>query len=226
MSCNASAVHIQLPDAPSARSCQAIAARDIGAGKSLMKSLSTSHRWRKHSVDKPVWLSRLAAVYADPSCYSKNQTVSTPAADLSMPSWLALKSGRRLFERLDDLLAHFLGVAEQHHRIVAVEQLVLDAGITRGHRSLDEKNGLGALNLQDRHAIDRRRRIGLRRRVGHVVGTDDKGHVGRGKVAVDLVEFEDLVIWNVGLGEQHVHMARHAASDRMDSIAHLDPVLF
>src|SRR5215467_3017225 len=61
----------------------------------------------------------------------------------------------RLLERLDDLLAHFLGVAEQHHRVVAKEQLILDAGIARSHGALDEKHGLGALDLKDRHAIDR-----------------------------------------------------------------------
>jgi len=43
-----------------------------------------------------------------------------------------------LLERLDDFLAHFLGIAEQHHRVVAVEELVLDPGIARGHRALDE----------------------------------------------------------------------------------------
>src|SRR5262245_21667192 len=32
----------------------------------------------------------------------------------------------RLLERLDDLLAHFLGVPKQHHRVVAIEELVFD----------------------------------------------------------------------------------------------------
>jgi hypothetical protein len=30
---------------------------------------------------------------------------------------------------LDDLLAHLFGVAEQHHCVVAIEQLVLESGI-------------------------------------------------------------------------------------------------
>ena len=34
-----------------------------------------------------------------------------------------------LIKRLDDVLAHLLGVAEQHHRVVAIEQLILDTGI-------------------------------------------------------------------------------------------------
>jgi hypothetical protein len=40
-----------------------------------------------------------------------------------------LGSNRELLQRLDDFLAHLFGVAEQHHRVVAVEQFVLDAGV-------------------------------------------------------------------------------------------------
>ena len=61
-----------------------------------------------------------------------------------------------LFKCFDDFLAHFLGVAEQHHRVVAVEQLVLDAGIARGHRAFDKEHSLGPLDLEDRHTVDRR----------------------------------------------------------------------
>ena len=48
---------------------------------------------------------------------------------------------RRLLHRADDLLGHLLGVAEQHHGVVVVEQAVLDAGIARGGRALDEERG-------------------------------------------------------------------------------------
>ena len=65
-------------------------------------------------------------------------------------------SDQRSLERLDDIFAHLLGVAEQHHRVVAVEQLVVDAGVARGHRALDEEHGLGTLDLEDRHAVYRR----------------------------------------------------------------------
>src|SRR5437764_14966659 len=65
-----------------------------------------------------------------------------------------LRRDPRLFEGLNDFLAHFLGVAEQHHRVVAVEKLVFDAGVAGGHRALDEKDGLGALDVEDRHAVD------------------------------------------------------------------------
>jgi hypothetical protein len=76
------------------------------------------------------------------------------------------------------VIDHLLGVAEQHHGVVAEEQLVLDAGIARGHAALDEQHGLGLFHVQHRHAVDRRGRIGLGGRVGDVVGADHEGDVG------------------------------------------------
>src|SRR5215213_7897773 len=51
--------------------------------------------------------------------------------------------GPRPSERLDDLFGHLLRVAEEHHRVVAEEQLVLDPGIAGAHAALDEQHGLG-----------------------------------------------------------------------------------
>src|SRR6185295_14715137 len=56
----------------------------------------------------------------------------------------------------DDILGHLLGVAEQHHGVVAVEQRVVDARVTRSQRALDEHHGAGFPHLQHRHAVDRR----------------------------------------------------------------------
>ncbi|SPP92880.1 putative Enoyl-CoA hydratase [Bradyrhizobium vignae] len=41
-------------------------------------------------------------------------------------------SGPTALHRLDDILGDLLGVAEQHHGVVAIEQRIVDAGITRG----------------------------------------------------------------------------------------------
>src|SRR5450830_1646661 len=57
--------------------------------------------------------------------------------------------------RLDDALGHFLGVAEQHHGVVAIEQRIVDAGIAGGERALDEHHGARFPHLQYRHAVDR-----------------------------------------------------------------------
>ena len=73
-------------------------------------------------------------------------------------------------QRLEDVVDDLLGVAEQHHGVVAEEQLVLHARIARTHAALDEQHRLGPVHVQDRHAENRRLRIGLRRRVCDVVG--------------------------------------------------------
>ena len=59
-------------------------------------------------------------------------------------------------------------------------------------------------------------------RIDHVVGADDVNDVGLRQLRVDVFELEDLVVGHVGLGEQHVHVAGHAARDRMDGVFHLD----
>ena len=61
--------------------------------------------------------------------------------------------------------------------------------------------------------------IGARGGIGHVVGADDQRHVGLRKVAVDLVHFDQRVVRDVGFGQQHVHVAGHAAGDGMDGKA-------
>src|SRR3954453_15023296 len=73
-------------------------------------------------------------------------------------------------ERLEDLVDDLLGVAEQHHGVVAEEQLVLHAGVARAHAALDEQHRLRPVDVEDRHAEDRRLRIRLGSRVRDVVG--------------------------------------------------------
>ena len=118
-----------------------------------------------------------------------------------------------------------LGVTEQHHRVGPEEQLVLHPGIAGRHRALDEQHRLGLLHVQDRHAVDRRGRVGLGGGVGHVVGSDHEGHVGLTEVAVDLLQLQHLVIRHVGLGQQDVHVAGHAAGDGMDGVADIDALV-
>src|SRR3954454_1562508 len=94
------------------------------------------------------------------------------------------------------VIHHLLGVTEQHHGVVAEEQFVLDARVARAHPALDEQHGLGAVHVQDRHAEDRRLRIGLRRWVSDVVGADHEGDVGLSEFAVDLLKLEHLIVGN------------------------------
>ena len=62
---------------------------------------------------------------------------------------------------------------------IAVEGVV-DARIAATHRALDDDDGLGLVHVEDGHPVDRGSRIGSCYRVGHVVGSDDQGHVERG----------------------------------------------
>ena len=124
-------------------------------------------------------------------------------------------------QRLDDVLGHLLGVAEEHHRARLVEERVVDAGIAGGERALDEEAGRRLVDVEDRHAVDRRGRVVARRRVGHVVGADHVGDVGLRELRVDVLKLEHLVVGDVGFGQEHVHVPRHAAGDRVDGVFHL-----
>ena len=84
---------------------------------------------------------------------------------------------------------------------------------------------MGFVHVEYGHAEDGARLIGARRGIGHIVGANDQGDIGLREIAVDLVHFDEAVVRNVGFGEQHVHVAGHASSDRMDGEAHLDSLL-
>jgi hypothetical protein len=64
-------------------------------------------------------------------------------------------------------------------------------------------------------------RIVLRRRVHDVVGADDDDDIRVREVLVDLVHLQHDVVGHLGLGQQHVHVPRQTARDRVDGEAHL-----
>ena len=134
-------------------------------------------------------------------------------------------SGSPSAEGLDDLLGHLLGVAEQHHRLVGEEQRVVDAGIARRQRPLEEQGGARLVGIENRHAVDVATRVGARHRVGDVVGADDEGNVGARELVVDLVEFEHLFVRHVGFGQQHVHVPRHSSGHGVNGVFDLDALL-
>ena len=61
--------------------------------------------------------------------------------------------------------------------------------------------------------------------VDDVVGADDQAHVGLRHLGVDVVHLDELVVWNVGLGQQHVHVPRHAAGHRVNAKGHVHAAL-
>ena len=60
------------------------------------------------------------------------------------------------------------------------------------------------------------------RRIYDVVCADDEDDIGFGKAFVDLFHLENDVVWNVGFGEQDVHMSGQASGDRMNGEAHVN----
>ena len=98
-------------------------------------------------------------------------------------------------------------------------------GETRIHAPLHDDDTLRLVDVQDRHAVDRTRRVVSGGRVDHVVGADHQRHVGPAELVVDFVHVVQPVVGNIRLGQQHVHVAGHAAGDRMDGVLHLAAAL-
>src|ERR1700733_3681657 len=125
-------------------------------------------------------------------------------------------------EFADDCAYELFGVAEEHESAVEVVERVVDSGETGAHAAFDDHDGVGFVDVEDRHAEDGAGLVGARGGVGDVVGADDEGDVGLREVAVDLVHFDEAIVGNVGFGEQDVHVAGHASSDGMDGEADFD----
>ena len=75
---------------------------------------------------------------------------------------------------------------------------------------------LRLVGVDDRHAEDRAALVVPRGRIDDVVGADDERDVGLRQLGIDVVHLDERVVGNLGLGEQHVHVAGHAAGDRMN----------
>ena len=82
------------------------------------------------------------------------------------------------------------------------------------------------VNVNHWHAINGRRFIFPGSRVHHVIGADDDSDVDIFHAWVNLVHFQQLVIGDVGLCQQHVHMPRHTTCDGMNTEANFSPIFF
>ncbi len=76
-------------------------------------------------------------------------------------------------------------------------------------------------DFEDRHPVDRGGGRVLGRGIGHIVGPDHERDVGARELEVRLIHVLELLVGDVGLGQQHVHVAGHAPRDRMDRVADL-----
>src|SRR5437868_3206150 len=70
-----------------------------------------------------------------------------------------------------------LGVAEEHHALLVVVEVVIDAGEAGAHAALEDDDRTGALHVQDRHAVERAGLVAFRGWVGNVVRADDERDV-------------------------------------------------
>src|SRR4030095_14337108 len=60
-------------------------------------------------------------------------------------------------QRGQEVVHALLGVAEQHHRLRVVVELVLDAREAGVHAPLEDDDGLPAVDLEDGHPVERAR---------------------------------------------------------------------
>src|SRR5580693_4575669 len=120
-------------------------------------------------------------------------------------------------EFTDDVADEIFGVPEEHQRAVEIVERVINTGEAGGHAALDDHYGARLVHIENRHAVDGAARIRASGGIGDVVGTDHESHIGLRKVTIDKVHLQELVVRNVGFGQQHIHVAGHAAGDGMNA---------
>src|SRR5262249_14237528 len=81
----------------------------------------------------------------------------------------------------------------------------------------EDDDVVGVPHSEHRHAGDGAVRVLGGGRVDGVVGADDEDDGGVVEVVVDLVHFQHDVVRHLGLGQQHVHVARQAPGDGVDA---------
>src|SRR6266446_9949115 len=118
-----------------------------------------------------------------------------------------------------------LGVSKQHQGVIEIVERVIDAREARIHAPLDDHHGVGFVNVEDRHSVDGAGSIGAGGGVSNVVGANHEGNVGLRKVAVDLFHLNQAVVGNIGFGQQHIHVARHASGNGVNGETHVHAVL-
>src|ERR1019366_653184 len=118
-----------------------------------------------------------------------------------------------------------LGVTEKHERFVQVVERIVDAGETGVHAALDDHDDAGFIHIENGHAIDRAGRIGAGGGVGDVVGADHQGNVGLREFAIHFLHFNQVLVGNVGFGQENVHVAGHSAGHRVNGEFHLNTPL-
>eukprot|EP00906_Rhabdomonas_costata_P036632 RCo051364 len=123
-----------------------------------------------------------------------------------------------------EVLADLLGIAEEHRRVGVEKHGVVHPRIPRGERALDDDHLFGLPDMQHGHPGNRGVGVCHRGAVHGVVGPQHNRDVRGGEILIDLVHLKHNVVRDARLGEQHVHMPRHASSHGVDRKPELHPV--
>src|SRR2546428_5022735 len=108
----------------------------------------------------------------------------------------------------DELGEAVLGVAEEHHALLVVVQVVVDAGEARAHAAFEHDDGLGAVHLEDRHAVEGARLVVPGGGAGDVVGALHQHDCGLREKRGDRVHPVELLVRAIGPGPEDAPGAR------------------
>src|SRR5690606_15305088 len=115
------------------------------------------------------------------------------------------------------------GITEEQATVGAIEEEVHFTTIAGGHAPLEHDHLLGRVSPDDGHAMDRRGGVALGGRVHHVVGADHQHGIVAVHDVVHVLHGDDLIVVDIGLGQQYVHVAGHAARHGVDDVMYRGP---
>src|SRR5579862_3568356 len=125
----------------------------------------------------------------------------------------------------NDSTYELLSVAEQHERPVEIVERIINAGEARTHAALDDHHSVGFVHVENRHTKDRARLVSAGGGLGYLVCAVAEGDVALREVDVDVFHFDEAIIGDVGLCQQHVHVSGHTPGNRVDGEADVDTLL-
>ena len=98
---------------------------------------------------------------------------------------------------------------------------ILYAGITRFEVVVADNHVGSLVYIQHWHAVDGRTLSIASCGVQYVVSPDYNSGIYLGKVVVDSLHLKEIIVGNIRLGKEYVHMPRHTTGHRMDGKANL-----
>ena len=98
---------------------------------------------------------------------------------------------------------------------------ILHAGITRFEVVVADNHEGSLVYIQDWHAVDGRTLSIASCGIQYVICPNHDGRIYLGKVVVDSLHLKEIVVGNIRLGKEHVHMTRHTTCHGVDGKANL-----